>query len=128
MLGTELQVARKELREAKEWLVATQKKSVPPSPHSKTPMRPELMSPPNLPRGELEVSNPGDKARNEANVGKVLMLPRSMGKQGSKVSEANQIKHQLAGGQWEGLGAVCKGGEICIEVHPRRNGIRNWRY
>ena len=44
-----------------------------------------------------------------------------MGKQGSKVAEADQVEHQLAGGQWEGLGAVRKGGEICIQV---RSGLR----
>ena len=43
-----------------------------------------------------------------------------MGKWGSKVAEANQVKHQLAGGQWEGLGVVRKGGEIRIKV---RSGL-----
>ena len=128
MPGAELQAAHKELQEVKEWLVAAQKKSIPPSPCPKAPTRQELTSSPNLPRGESEVGNQGDKARNEANAGKASMLPQSMGKQGSKVSEADQIEHLLAGGQWEGLGAVCKGGEIHIEVHLRRYSIRNGRY
>ena len=119
MPGTELQAAHKELWEAKEWLAATQKKSIPPSPRPKTLMRPELTSSPNSPRGELEVSDQGDKARNEADVGKVSMPPQSTGKQGSKVSEADQIEHQLVGGQWEGLRVVCKGREIHIKVRPR---------
>ena len=127
MPGTKLQVAHKELQEAKEWL-ATQKKSIPPSPHPKTPTRQELTSSLNSPRGESEVSVQGDKARNEADAGKVFTLPQSMGKQGSKVSEAAQIEHLLAGGQWEGLGAVRKGREICIEVCPRRYSTRNGRY
>ena len=38
------------------------------------------------------------------------------------MSEADQVEHVLAGGQWEGLGAVRKGGEIRIEVRPRRLG------
>ena len=128
MPGTKLQVACKELWEAKEWLAATQKKSVPPLPHPKMPTRPELMSSLNSHRGESEVGNQGNKARNEADAGKVFMLPRSMGKWGSKVSEANQIEHQLAGGQWQGLGAVHKGGEIHIEVCPRWYSIGNGRY
>ena len=70
MLGTELQAVHKDLQEVKEWLAA-QKKSVPPSPRLKTPMRQELMSSSNSPRGELEVGDQGDKARNKADVGKV---------------------------------------------------------
>ena len=110
------------------WLVVIQKKSVPPSPCPKTPMRPELTSPPNVPRGQLEVGNQGDKVRNEADAGKVSTLPRSTGKQGSKVSEADQVKHQLAGGQWEGLRAVRKGGEIRIKVRSGLYSIGNGQY
>ena len=75
MPGTKLQVACKELWEAKEWLVATQKKSIPPSPHPKMLTRPELMSPLNSPRGESEVGDQGDKVRNKADAGKASMLP-----------------------------------------------------
>ena len=128
MPGTELQVACKELWGVKEWLAATQKKSVPPLPCPKTPTRPEPTSSPNSPRGESEVGDQGNKARDEANAGKASMPPQSMGKRCSKVSEADQIEHQLAGGQWEGLGVVCKGGEIRIEVHPRRYSIGNRRF
>ena len=128
MPGTKLQGVHKELWEVKEWLVAAQKKSIPPSPCPKMLTRPELTSSPNLPRGELEVGDQGDKVRNEANVGKVSTPPRSMGNQGSKVSEANQIEHQLAGGQWEGLRAGHKGREIHIEVRPRWYSIRNRQY
>ena len=128
MPGDNLQVARKELWETKEWLAAVQKKSVPPSPHPKTPMRPKPTSPPNAPRGQSEVGDQGDTARNEAHADKASTPPRSMGKQGSKVSEADQVEHQLAGGQWEGLGAVHKGREIRIKVHSGLCGIGNGRY
>ena len=128
MPGAELQVACKELWEVKEWLVAAQKKSVPPSPCPKTPTRQEPTGSPNLPRGELEVGDQGDKARNKANAGKASMPPQSMGKWGSKVSEADQIEHLLAGGQWEGLRAVCKGVEIHVKVCPRRYSTRNGWY
>ena len=94
----------------------------------KTPMRPELTSPPNAPRGQLEVGDQGNKARNEADAGKVSMPPRSTGKQGSKVSEADQVEHQLAGGQWEGLRAVHKGGEIRIKVRSGLYSIGNGQY
>ena len=40
------------------------------------------------------------------------------------MSEADQVEHVLAGGQWEGLGVVRKGTEIHIEVRPRRLGKR----
>ena len=121
MPGTELQAICKELQEAREWLSATQKKkSTPLSPHMKTPTVQEPMNPPNSPRGESEIGNEGDKARDEANTGKVSSLPQSAGKRVSKVSEGDQMEHVLAGGQWEGLGAVRKGGEIHIEVHLRQ--------
>ena len=128
MLGDDLQVVRKELQKAKEWLAAIQKKSVPPSPCPKTPMRPEPMSPPNAPRGQSEVGDQGDTTRNEADADKASTPPRSTGKRGSKVSEADQVEHQLAGGQWEGLGVVRKGGEIRIKVCLGLCGIRNGRY
>ena len=128
MLGAELQAAHKELWATKEWLVAVQKKSAPPSPHPKTPTRQELMNPPNSQRGESEVGDQGDKVRDKANAGKTSTLPWSEGRQGSKVSEAEQVEHPLAGGQWEGLRAVRKGGEIQIEVHPSRYGVRNGQY
>ena len=128
MPGDDLQAVRKELQEAKEWLVVVQKKSVLPSPCPKTLMRPEPTSPLNAPRGQSEVGDQGDKVRNEADAGKASTPPRSMGKWGSKVSEANQVEHQLAGGQWEGLGVVHKGGEICIKVHSGLCGIGNGRY
>ena len=47
---------------------------------------------------------------------------------GSKVSEADQVEHQLVGGQWEGLGVVHKGGEIRIKVHSGLYSIGNGRY
>ena len=128
MLGAELQAACNELWEVKEWLVAAQKKSAPPSPHPKTLMRQELTSPLNSPRGELDVSDQGDKVGNEADVGKASMPPQSAGKQSSKVSKTDQIKHPLAGGQWEGLRTVCKGGEILIEVHLSWSSIGNGWY
>ena len=125
MLGAELQVARKELCEAKEWLATIQKRSVPPSPRKKTPTRQELTNPPDSQRGESEVGDQGEKVRGEADAGKTSTPPWSKGKWGSKVSEADQIEHLWAGGQWEGLSAVCKGGEIWVEVHLSQCGIEN---
>ena len=128
MPGDNLQAAHKELREIKEWLAVVQKKSIPPSPHPKTLTRPEPTSPPNAPRGQSEVGDQGDTARNEANAGKASTPPRSTRKRGSKVSEADQVEHQLAGGQWEELGAVRKGGEIRIKVRSGLCSIGNGRY
>ena len=128
MPGDDLQAACMELWEVKEWLAVIQKKSIPPSPRPKMPTRPEPTSPPNVPRGQSEVGDQGDTARNKADAGKVSTLPRSMGKWGSKVSKANQVEHQLAGGQWEGLRAVRKGGEIRIKVCSGLCSIRNGRY
>ena len=121
MLGGDLQTARKELREAKEWLSAIQKKNVPPSPRPETSARHEPTSPPKVPRGQSEVGDQGDTATGEADAGRATTPPRSTGKRGSKVAEADQVEHQLAGGQWEGIGAVRKGGEIRIQV---RSGLR----
>ena len=120
MLGDDLQAAHKELREAKEWLSAVQKKNVPPSPHPETSMRHEPTSPQKAPRGQLEVGDQGVTAKDEADAGKATTPPRSTGKRGSKVAEADQVEPQLVGGQWEGLGAVRKGGEIHIQV---RSGL-----
>ena len=75
MPGDDLQAARKELQEAKEWLSVVQKKNVPPSPRPETPTRPELTSPPKAPRGQSEVSDQGDTAKNEANAGKATTPP-----------------------------------------------------
>ena len=126
MLGAELPAVRKELQEVKDWLTAVQKKkSTPSSPCTKTPMVQEPTDVPNWPRGEVEVSNEGDKMREEADMGKASSPPRSVRKRVSKVSEVDQVEHVLAGGQWEGLGAVHKGGEIRIEVRPRQSRIGN---
>ena len=70
----------------------------------------------------------GDKAREEAETGKAALPPRSAKKRASKVSEVDQVEHILARGQWEGLGAVRKGGEIRIEVRPRHPKIGNGCY
>ena len=76
MLGTELQALCKELREAREWLMAAQKKkSTPSSPCAKTLMVQEPMNLLNSPRGESEIGNKGDKARDEADTGKVSSPP-----------------------------------------------------
>ena len=57
-----------------------------------------------------------DKVGDKANEGKRVTPPWSKGRKGSKVAEADQMEHLLLGGQWEGLSAIRKGGEICIEV------------
>ena len=126
MPGAELQAARKELRDVKDWLAAVQqKKQAPASPRAKTPTAQEPTAVPKSPRGEVDVSDEGDKAREEAVTGEAASPLRSVKKWVSKVSEADQVEHILAGGQWEGLGAVRKGGEIHIEVRPRLRRIGN---
>ena len=66
--------------------------------------------------------------RSQCAMDKAASPPQSTKKRVSKVSEADQVEHILARGQWEGLGAVRKGREICIEVHPRQHRIGNCRY
>ena len=126
MLGTDIQATRKELRDIKAWLVAVQqKKQAPASPCAKTPTAQEPTDVLKSPRGEVDTSDKGDQAREEAATDKAASPPRSAKKQASKVSEADQVEHILARGQWEGLGAVCKGAEIRIEVRPRQLRIGN---
>ena len=97
--GADLQAARKELREVKDWLMAVQqKKSAPLSPHTKTPTAQEPMDVPKSPRGEVEAGVEGDKAREEAEPGKAASLPRSAKKRVSKVLEVDQVEHILARG------------------------------
>ena len=127
--GTDLQAMCKELREVKNWLMAVQqKKQAPSSPRAKTPTAQELTDVPTSPWGEVDAGEEGDKAREEAEMGKAALPPRSAKKWASKVSEVDQVEHILAGGQWEGLGAVRKGREIRIEVRPRHPKIGNGRY
>ena len=119
--GADLQAVRKELRDIKAWLVAVQqKKQAPASLRAKTPTAQEPTDGPKLPRGEVDAGKGGDKAREEATTDKAASPPRSAKKRASKVLEADQVEHILAGGQWEGLGAVRKGAEIRIEVRPGR--------
>ena len=126
--GMDLQAVRKELRDVKDWLAAIQqKKQAPSSPHAKTPMVQEPTDVPKLPRGEVDAGDEGDKAREEAETDKAASPLRSAKKRVSKVSEADQVEHILAGGQWEGLGAVRKGREIRIELCPRQHRIGNGR-
>ena len=116
MPGAKLQVVGKELHKTKDWLAAIQKKSAPPSPCKTMPTRPEPRDPPDSQRGESEVGDQENRMGNKADDSKTATLPQSKGKRGSKVLEADQVEHPLAGGQWEGLSAIQKGGEICIEV------------
>ena len=121
--GAYIQAARKELRDVKAWLAAVQqKKQAPTSPCTKTPMAQESTDALKSPRGEVDAGDEGDKAREEAVTDKAALPPRSAKKRARKVSEADQVEHILAGGQWEGLGAVRKGAEIRIEVRPRQLG------
>ena len=118
--GADIQAARKELRDVKAWLATVQQKNrVPASPRAKTPTVHESTEAPKSPRGEVDVGGEGDEAREEVATDKATSPPRSAKKRASKVSEADQVEHNLAGGQWEGLGAVRKGGEIRIEVRLR---------
>ena len=123
--GADIQAACKELQDVKAWLAAVQqKKQAPALLCAKTPTAQESTDAPKSPRGEVDAGDEGDKAREEAVTDKAASLPRSTKKRASKVSEADQVEHVLARGQWEGLGAVRKGAEIRIEVHPRRLGKR----
>ena len=74
--GADLQAARKELWEVKDWLTAIQqKKSARLSLHAKTSTAQEPMDVPKSPRGEEEAGNEDDKAREEAETGKAASLP-----------------------------------------------------
>ena len=64
----------------------------------KTPMAQEPTDVPTSPRGEVDAREEGDKAREEAKTGKAASLLRSTKKWVSKVSEADQVEHVLAGG------------------------------
>ena len=65
MPRAELQAARKELHEMKDWLVAIQKKSALPSPHKMTPTRQEPTDPQNSQRGESDAGDrrPGEQGQ-----------------------------------------------------------------
>ena len=55
LLGTDLQAARKELQEVKNWLMAVQqKKQAPSSPRAKTPTAQEPTDVLTSPRGEVD--------------------------------------------------------------------------
>ena len=71
---------------------------------------------PRLTRDTSEAGDPVDNVGDKADKGKRATPPWSEGRKGSKAAEADQMEHLLSGGQWEGLGAICKGGEICVEV------------
>ena len=76
MPGVDLQDMRKELREVKDWLTAVQQqKSAPLSPRAKKPMAQEPTDVPKSPRGEVEVGDEGNKAREEAETGKAALPP-----------------------------------------------------
>ena len=124
MPGADIQAARKELQDVKAWLAAVQqKKQAPTSPRAKTLTAQEPTDGPKSPRGEVDAGEGGDKVREEATMDKAALPPRSMKKRASKVSEVDQVEHILAGGQWEGLGAVRKGAEIRIEVRLGRRRV-----
>ena len=116
VLGVELQAVRKELWETQEWLVAVLEQSKPPTPRKETPTRRKPTNSQGSHKDALEASDPVDKVGDKADEGKRATPPRSQGRKGSKVAEANQMEHMLSGGQWEGLGAIHKGGEIRVEV------------
>ena len=101
-------------------MAVQQKKQAPASPRAKTPTAQEPTDGQKSPRGEVDTGEGGDKAGEEAATDKAASPPRSAKKRASKVSEADQVEHILAGGKCEGLGAVRKGAEIRIEVRPGR--------
>ena len=116
MPGVELQVAHIELQETREWLVAVQERSKPPTPCKEMPTRHKPTNSLGSHKDASEASDPVDKVGDKADEGKRVTPPQSEGRKGSKVAEADQMQHMLSGGQWEGLDAICKGGEIHVEV------------
>ena len=116
MLGVKLQAAHIELQETREWLVAIQERSKLPTPCKETPTRHEPTNSLGSHKDALEAGDPVDKVGDKADEGKRVTPPRSKGRKGSKVAKADQMQHMLSGGQWEGLGAIRKGGEIHVEA------------
>ena len=110
MPGAELQAACKELCEMREWLAAIQGQNVLLLPCKETPA---LQAPLDLADSQSSESEMGDQAEEH----RTDVLPQSDRKQGTKVLEVDQVEHLLTGGQWEGLGTIRKGAEICIKVH-----------
>ena len=123
MPGAELQATRKELWEVKEWLTAAQqKKSTPLSLHTKTPTAREPTDIPNSPRGEVEVGDEGDKAREEADTGKASSPSRSMRKQVSKVSRQIRWSTSWQEGSGKGLGQFARAGRSTLRYVRDRVG------
>ena len=74
--GADIQAARKELQDVKAWLAAVQqKKQAPMLPHAKTPTAQEPTVVPKSPRGEVDASDEGDKAREETVTDKAALPP-----------------------------------------------------
>ena len=128
MPGVELQAVCKELWETREWLVAVQEQSKLPTPCKGMPTRHEPMNPLGLQKDTLEAGNPVDQVGDKANEGKRVMPPQSKGRKGSKVAEADQMEHLLSGGQWEGLSAIHKGGEIRVKVSTSWRCIEDHKF
>ena len=68
------------------------REKAPSSPHKETPALQAPLDPTGSQSGESEM---GDKA----NESRMDVLPQSNGKWGTKVSEADQVKHPLTGGR-----------------------------
>ena len=109
MPGAELQVACKELREAKDWLAAIQKKSAPPSPHKKMPIRQEPMDLPDLQRGESEAGDWGNKMGDESDDGKTAMPPQSEGKRAARCQRQTRSSTHWQGASGRGLVLFARG-------------------
>ena len=90
-LPAELQVACKELCETKKWLAAVQGKTTPPLPHKKTLIPQAQPGPSGSQKGESKADDMGDKVGVEADEDKADVLPWPNGKQGTKVSEVDQL-------------------------------------
>ena len=74
--GADLQAARKELWDVKDWLAAVQQKKQAPSlSRAKTPTAQEPTDVPKSPRGEVDAGDEGDKAREEAETDKAASPP-----------------------------------------------------
>ena len=91
MPGAELQVAHKELCEMREWLAAIRGQNMPSSPHKEMPALQAPLDPAGSQSGESEMGDQAEERRMD-------VLPQSNGKWGTKVLEADQVKHPLTGG------------------------------
>ena len=121
--GVQLKATFQELWDTKEWLAAILVASVSQAP-------PDVLGKKwgesGMGDGAGQVVMPKrtnrqqDHNQEESEVGDDVNLagtPSNVNrKQGLKVAQVDQVKHVLSGRLWEGLGTVCKGADICVNL------------